>query len=185
METPLIDPIEPKKFNLFAVDDFIRMSHAPSSRLALIQRHGQTRIAREKYEIENSLPSGAFEYAVMMADPRVQKIIAGLNARVELCRNDEDYKIILMDFNSALEGIYKLYPGAMNFIIAYHNIVRENQAKYGIPDIRPSLRKAQVANNTFLALNVNILVNINVQTSVITLVKLWVTAWVWVGGGNE
>jgi hypothetical protein len=115
-----IDPIDPQRYNVFAIDDYLRTIANPAARERLIHDHGLDPEVMSRYEDENDLPRGAFELAVMLSDLRVQQMTDEMTKLTLASVDKPELKVELAQKDFTMRrGLIALYPRAMHFLTQY------------------------------------------------------------------
>jgi len=129
----LIIPVEGPEINGFEVDDFLRLIHNPIARKRLAAEYGGSFAAAEQYEKSHGLPRGAIQLALLTDDERVQKMFQAIGAKILAAQESQDpqkLKEAVKEGTSISQGIQRLYPQAMDFIISYRKLVEQSQEAY-------------------------------------------------------
>jgi hypothetical protein len=127
-------PLEPRTYNLFTTDDYLRSIRTSEGRKKLIQEVGFSAEARWTYEQEHGLPRGAVELAMMAEDPRVKEMSERFSAQVTKSTKEqlspEEAKKFYMEVDSMMSGLRALYPEAIQFAKEYGMLSQRNKTSF-------------------------------------------------------
>jgi hypothetical protein len=126
--------VEPKGYNIFLIDDFLRTIRSHEERLRLINTVGYSEEKRDTFERERGLPHGAVELALMCEDKQVVELNAYVNNRLTALydrkASREEINEALMEAGSRGVGIKALYPDAFQFLAQYGAMARRSSSAF-------------------------------------------------------
>ncbi|PWU18826.1 MAG: hypothetical protein C5B50_08130 [Verrucomicrobia bacterium] len=127
-------PIEPKGYNLFLIDDYLRTLRSKEERKKLIREVGYSAEKREEYERSHSLPRGAIELALLAEDKKAAELNDMLTKRMKKLYDDkapqEEVQALFKEAGSRAAGIKALYPEAFQFIMQYYMLAKRNASMF-------------------------------------------------------
>ncbi|MBX7157445.1 MAG: hypothetical protein K1X66_03560 [Verrucomicrobiae bacterium] len=159
-------PINPKDFNLFAVEDFLRQIHDSKQRKALIKSAGYSPEARAAYEKQNSLPIGAIELAIMTDDTSLQDRGNQISYKLIASRENPQLQMRALEEAASFSyGLAKRYPQAMRFMTRYNAELYSQRKLYAAQIIKVSLDyDKETSANVSIGANLWVLANLGVVT---------------------
>jgi hypothetical protein len=122
-------------FNVLAIDDYMRRINDEQTRRELIRECGGTPDAIREFEQIHDIPSGAFELAIMLEDPRVRDMNSKIISRyADIAQVHDQVKMAqyhheMMSFYS---GLSKLYPNAIRFLSQYQILTARLSGSRGV-----------------------------------------------------
>ena len=127
-------PVEPGRFNTFAIDDYLRGIQTPDKRRQIVATVGYSPQLREAYEKSHCLPRGAVELAMMAEDSRLkawnEKIVKQFTGKDPGSLDQGKINEALMEVQSMGQGLQALYPEAVHFLMQYNALAQRNKASF-------------------------------------------------------
>lgn len=183
-------PINPKGYNLFAIEDFLRQIHDVKQRKALIKSAGYSAEARASYEKEHSLPIGAIELAIMTDDASLQDRGNKISYKLVAARENPQLQVKALEESASFSyGLAKRYPQAVRFIVRYNTELYKQRKLYAAQIVKISLDDydKNPSLNVSIGANLWAIANLGVFTHASVLFYLGIAigagavalAWAW------
>lgn len=193
-------PMEPRGYNLFLMDDYLRTVRSQTERQKLIREVGYSAQKREDYERQCGLPRGAVELALLAEDKRVAEINDLLNKKLNQLYKEkaprDRVNEAFREVGSRAAGIRALYPDAFQFLMQYNLLAKRNAAMFRgdyrfdnefkiiQADCSPSSNVLSCGLdpvNTCINVNLVIFINVGVGYNVVAAVTaaLAFLLWIW------